>query len=341
MFRLPGLIYRNKFGLPPPPPPGSFTDKSILITGATSGLGFAVALEYVKLGAKSVTITARTQVKGLTAKQAIEVQTGTTGKDIVKVMELDMSTFAGTKTFADKVKSEVQEIDVVLLNAGIFNTKWKIGEEGYEETIQVSVLSTTLLGLLLLPWMKKVGGGKAHLGFVTSGNHRRVSVKTWPKENILEHFSKEENWPAGNPNMYGLSKLLVQYAVREITKLSMSSNGSPEVIVNPMCPGMVKSELARQHKTNILTSLAIDAIMTFALKTPEGGARTLLYAAMTTPAENGKHITHYQTEEEYELAVEHNILGPEGQQMEAQVWKNICAILGEKVPEVQGMIHPL
>ena len=80
-----------------------------------------------------------------------------------------MSTLAGTKAFADKVREEVKEIDVVILNAGVFNLAFRQAAGGYEETIQVNILSTALLGLLLLPWMKEAGKGKAHLGVVTSG----------------------------------------------------------------------------------------------------------------------------------------------------------------------------
>lgn len=237
MLRLPGFIYRNKFALPAPPPPGSFTGKSVLITGATSGLGFETAVQYVLLGATSVNITARTLAKGRVAKEAIEARTATAGKDVVKLHVLDMSTFAGVKQFANSVTKDVEKIDVVLLNAGVFNTKWKLGEEGYEETIQVNVLSTVLLGLLLLPWVKKAGGGSAHLGFVGSGNHRGVPIENWPKDNVFQHFSKEENWPT-KPNMYSLSKLLVQYCIREIAKLT-----EDKVVVNSICPGKKEQEI--------------------------------------------------------------------------------------------------
>lgn len=125
----------------------------------------------------------------------------------------------------------------MLLNAGLLNTKFQKGKEGYEETIQVNVLSTALLGLLLLPWMKEVGRGKAHLGFVTSGLHKSVSIDQWPQANVLEYFSKSENWPKGG--MYATSKLLEQYVVREIAKLAVGSDGKVEVVVNPMCPGMI------------------------------------------------------------------------------------------------------
>jgi len=334
MLRLPKLIYSNKFLLPSLPPPETFKNKKVLITGASGGLGLATAVHYVDLGASSVIITARTAAKGEAAKATIEAQTSRKGKNIVKFMALDMSTFSSISAFASQLKNQIQEIDIVLLNAGVLNTTFKVGEEGFEETIQVNVLSTALLALLLLPWMKEAGRGKAHLGFVTSGTHRSVAIDAWPEEGVLEWLSKEENWPK---NMYATSKLLEQYVANEIAKLAV---GSPEVIVNPMCPGMVKSDLGRAYKTSALLSFAVDMFMTLAAKTTEGGARSLVLSALTTPEENGKYFTNYQSDEDYKKAVQHNILGPEGQKMQAEVWKEVLHILEENVPEVKEIAHP-
>jgi NAD(P)-dependent dehydrogenase (short-subunit alcohol dehydrogenase family) len=149
-------------------------------------------------------------------------------------MPLDMNTLSSTEAFASQLKSEIKEIDIVLLNAGALNTTHSLSEEGYEQTIQVTVLSTALLALLLLPWMKVAGKGKAHLGFVTSGRHRTVSIDAWPKYNVLQWLSTKENWPA---SMYATAKLLEQYVANEIAKLVVGTDGKPEVIVNPMCPG--------------------------------------------------------------------------------------------------------
>lgn len=142
----------NKWFPPPLPPADSFKDQTILITGATGGLGLEAAIHYVQLGASTVIITARTLSRGPTTKATIEARTGKTG--VVQVRELDMSTFAGVKTFVDGLKEEVKTIDVVLLNAGVYKTTYDLSPNGWEETLQVNTLSTILLGLLLLPWMK-------------------------------------------------------------------------------------------------------------------------------------------------------------------------------------------
>ncbi|KAG0646351.1 Short chain dehydrogenase atnD [Hyphodiscus hymeniophilus] len=325
------FIFRNKFGLPSLPPSGTFKHSTILITGATGGLGLATAVHFINLGATSVIITARSNAKGEAARASIETQTGTVGKGIVKVMLLDMSTLASTKQFADQIKREVKTIDYLLLNAGLLNTTFQQGQEGFEETIQVNVLSTALLGLLLLPWIKEAGKGKAHMGFVTSGLHRSVDIGTWPQNDVLGFFSKPQNWPKGG--MYGTSKLLEQYVVNEIAKLAVGKDGKAEVIVNPMCPGMVKSDLGRQYKTGAVASFGVDMIMNIIAKSTEGGARTLVLAALAK--ENGEYITHYQSDADYKIAAEESVFGAKGQKMQAEVWKEVLAVLEMEVPEVR------
>lgn len=171
MLRFPKLVYNNKFSLPSLPPPGTFDGQTILITGGSTGIGLATAVHFVNLGASLVIITARSIENGEAAKISIIAQTSCS-EGVIKVMKLDMSTFAGTRDFAEQIKSTLKNIDYVLLNAGTLNTKFALGKEGYEETNQVNALSTGLLGLLLLPWIKEAGRGKAHMAFVTSGLHR-------------------------------------------------------------------------------------------------------------------------------------------------------------------------
>ncbi|KAA8565042.1 hypothetical protein EYC84_010805 [Monilinia fructicola] len=317
MLSLLSTIWNNKFNLPPLPPPNTYSGKSILITGATSGLGYATAVHFVRLGAKSVVITGRSLEKGEQAKAGIEAETSTIGKNIVKVMELDMSTFESIKVFADKVIKDVKEIDF----------------EGYETMIEISVLASSLLALLLLPWMKEVGKGNAHLGIVTSGLHRNIQISNWPKDNVLKYWSLKENWKSGQSG-YALSKLLQQYAVNEIAKLALGTNERPEVIVNSICPGMVKSNLGREYNTNMAMRTIISLWSNLACKTTEGGARTYVLAALTSPSEHGTHYTNYESEEKYKNSVKHNILGKEGQAMQKQVWKEIMRIIGEKYPTV-------
>jgi NAD(P)-dependent dehydrogenase (short-subunit alcohol dehydrogenase family) len=227
MLKLPITFFKNKFSLPPLPPPGSLNGQHVLITGGNCGLGLATAVHCINLGASSVIITSRDAAKGEAAKASIAAQTQ--GRSVVEVMYLDMSTFAGVREFAEKVKEKVRCIDTVFLNAGVQNVSGSVSKEGWENTLQVNVLSTALLALLLLPWMKTAGKGKAHLAFTGSGMHRGVDVgpkSGWPQHDVLKYWNTKENFKkAGGTTMYSNSKLLLMYTMREIAKLAMGSDG--------------------------------------------------------------------------------------------------------------------
>jgi NAD(P)-dependent dehydrogenase (short-subunit alcohol dehydrogenase family) len=92
------------------PPGTSFAGKSVIVTGATSGLGLEAAIIYVQLGAETVHITARNAARGAQAKATIEERTGK--KDIVQVRVLDMDTFEGVKQFVNGLKKDVKSIGI-------------------------------------------------------------------------------------------------------------------------------------------------------------------------------------------------------------------------------------
>jgi NAD(P)-dependent dehydrogenase (short-subunit alcohol dehydrogenase family) len=205
----------------------SFEGQSVLITGTTGGLGLETAIHYVNLGANPVHITARSAVRGAETQKVIEQRTGKKG--IIRVWVLDMDTFAGVQGFMEAWKNDVKEIDIVLLNAGTHPFVYQESPEGWEMGLQVNTLSTTLLGLLMLQWMRlvKKQGQTQHLGFVGSGSHFDlvdISSPTFPKQNALQFCNQRQNYPGGRPQ-YGTSKLFQQYAVLEIAKLALDSNG--------------------------------------------------------------------------------------------------------------------
>jgi len=208
------------------PPSLSFAGQAVLITGGSTGLGLETAIHYVALGASPVIITARNAARGSEAVATIEARTGKKG--IVQVRSLDMDSFSEVKKFVEGLENEVETIDIVLLNAGCFTVDYKLSADGWEQDLQVNTLSTALLALLLLPWMRAVKGpGKVqHLGIVGSGNHTKVDIKApeFPKLDVLKYFNDQKHYKGSQPT-YALSKLLVQYAALEFAKLAMQPDG--------------------------------------------------------------------------------------------------------------------
>jgi len=330
-----GAIYAKWY--PPIIPHGtSFEGQSVLITGATSGLGLETAIHYVQLGAAHVYITARTVSKGQEAVSTIEARTGK--KDMVKFLELDMDTFSGVVSFVETVKSKIEEIDTVILNAGLRLTSFELGYEGWEQTLQVNVLSTVLLALLLLPWMKtaKPKTGKLqHLDWVGSGLHTVIDIKQpqFPKTDVFKYFNQPEHFEGATT--YALSKLFVMYGAAEIAKLTTNSDGSPTIIVNTMCPGIVRTSLARNYTSFLFQRILIPVFLGAFSKTAEQGSRTLVLSSLAGPEKHGEFIRYYGNPEEYVRAAKPVLSDPEGVKMQAEVWGEMLDILDAKVPGVK------
>ena len=105
-----------------------------------------------------------------------------------------------------------------------------------ERTIQINTIGTTLIGLLLLGWMRGARHDRsspAHLVFLSSREHLYPNLDQltrWSQQEdgILREVCNRDNWPGGfwdaEPN-YANSKLLVMYAIEEISRLARGPDG--------------------------------------------------------------------------------------------------------------------
>lgn len=202
----------------------SFSGQAILITGGNSGLGLAAAIHYLQRGASTVIITTRNAARGAAARETIESVTGKKG--IVQVRILDTNTFASVKDFVDGLQKDVKRIDIVLLCAGCVEFTYTKSPDGWETDLQINTLSTTLLSLLLLPWMRSIQRGVQHLTIVGSSSHREVDIlaSSFPKCQVLKYWNDENNYKPAQGS-YTISKLLLHYAALEIAKLAENGDG--------------------------------------------------------------------------------------------------------------------
>jgi NAD(P)-dependent dehydrogenase (short-subunit alcohol dehydrogenase family) len=259
----------------PKDPVTSFAGKTILITGANVGLGFYAATKFVALGASSLIIGVRDLKKGNRAKEAIEEKTGR--KDVIKVWQVDMLKFESVKAFADKVSTEVDKLDVVELNAGMIDKDYGLSPEGWEQTLQVNVLSTALLALLLLPKLRssRSGDEPTHLSIVGSGSHVTVREEPFKTDGkLLEWLGRKEDY--NGQKQYAISKLLVEWVTKELAAIMTEPSGKVPVIVNSLCPGFCKSDLARSYTGSWINWIGAKIFYGLFARTSEEGSRTLV-----------------------------------------------------------------
>ena len=230
-------------------PTAGFSGKTVVVTGASTGLGFEAAAMFAELDAK-VILAVRNIRKGEVARDRIQARTKNRN---IEVWELEMANYASITNFASRVGKELPRLDVAVLNAGIVVNDYTIGPEGWESMLQVNVLSTALLGLLLLPRLEasKVTKDDApHLVIVTSEAHRWLEASDLPNPseyggNILRAINaKPSDGKQWNPFLqHATTKLLALYVSCSIADLSNQRNGDMGPIVTAICPGACKSEL--------------------------------------------------------------------------------------------------
>ncbi len=125
-------------------------EATILVTGATDGLGKRVAQE---LAAKGTTVLVHGRSPGR-LEATLEELRGQTSSQKVGSYLADLSSLAAVRDLAERILSDYDRLDVLVNNAGIIVQERKESDEGYELTFAVNYLSHFLLTNLLLPLLK-------------------------------------------------------------------------------------------------------------------------------------------------------------------------------------------
>ncbi len=125
-------------------------EATILVTGATDGLGRRVARELAAKDA-AVLLHGRSPER---LDATLEELRSQTGSEKVNSYLADLSSLAAVRDLAERILSEHDRLDVLVNNAGIIARGRKESADGYELTFQVNYLSHFLLTRLLLPLLK-------------------------------------------------------------------------------------------------------------------------------------------------------------------------------------------
>src|SRR5215210_6506534 len=125
-------------------------EATILITGATDGLGRSVAQELAAKGA-TVLLHGRNVERLRAALDGVREETG---NEKLRYYLADLSSLETARDLAERIILEHDRLDVLVNNAGVISTERRESEDGYELTFAVNYLSHYLLTRLLLPLLK-------------------------------------------------------------------------------------------------------------------------------------------------------------------------------------------
>lgn len=184
-------LYRHLF-TKLPNPGRKFADQIIIVTGSNTGLGLEAARHFVRLNAAKVILAVRSVAKGEEA--AASILESEKRPDVVEVWELDLASYESTKRFASRAKKELQRLDVIVSNAGVYMYDFEMAGRD-ELTITVNVVNTFLMGIMLLPKLRETSvehHKETVLTFVGSFVHHLTTFPESDAENIFQDLSNEK-----------------------------------------------------------------------------------------------------------------------------------------------------
>ncbi|CAG9998327.1 unnamed protein product [Clonostachys byssicola] len=266
-------------------PSADCSGKTVLVTGANSGLGFEAACHFVRLGAK-VILGCRDMERGAHAKAAIEMSVLQASEGVVEIWQVDLASFASVRAFCTRA-AELDRLDIIVANAGIQLGHFHVAE-GYERQVTVNAISTFLMAVLLLPVLKRSAaahGSQARITIVGSNAQRWTSIRHDDTNPIFESMRGGQNMQM----RYGVSKLLILLATRELAdRIANKLDMQHLVTVNIAEPGLCKSQLFREAV--FPTSWLMAVLVPLLGRTSEMGSRCLVHAATAGEDTHGKYL---------------------------------------------------
>ena len=203
-------------------------DKTVAITGATSGLGRATALQLAQKGA-SVVIIARSNTKANEIIKEIEKEGGK-GQSIIS----DLSSMKDTKEAADSIAKVVDRLDVLINNAGAHFPNYIETSEGFESTLALNYLSPFLLTHHLIEKMEQTASeyGEARIINISSVMHK--APINW------DDLNYKDTTYSSTSAYYQSKHLLTSFTYYLSRQLKETG-----ITVNCIHPGFVKTTLSQ------------------------------------------------------------------------------------------------
>ncbi|KAI1886012.1 hypothetical protein AGOR_G00209660 [Albula goreensis] len=243
--------------------------KTVLITGANTGIGKETAKDMAQRGAR-VVMACRDLTRA--EKAAADIRQST-GNGNVVVRHLDLASLYSVRQFAKEYLVTEERLDILINNAGVMMCPKWLTEDGYETQLAVNHLGHFLLTNLLLPKLK------------LSSPSRVVNVSSIAHRGGKIHFDDLcfDKMPYNSLVSYRQSKLANVLFSRELAHRLRGTG----VTSYSLHPGVIRTELSRHVETWFpLLKALLTAPSILLMKTPREGAQTSIYCAVTDGLED-------------------------------------------------------
>lgn len=268
-------------------------DKTVIVTGASAGIGAAAARKFAKAGA-TVAVVGRSTEKTTAVAREIGA----------KPYLVDFARLADVRRLADDLRADFPVIDVLAHNAGLAPGKPSLTEDGYEKTFQVNYLAPFLLTNLL--WDRLTASPDARVISTSSMAHRFGRIDLANLSGLPARYT--------TTRVYGTWKLGNILFTRELARRAKGTS----ITASAFHPGPVASEFFREDPVmrRIVTSRLGKAV----LVTPDQGADPMLHLATVADAQsvNGAYFHRMKRREPKGV----------GRELERELWDRSAALLG-------------
>jgi retinol dehydrogenase 12 len=251
--------------------------KTVLITGATAGIGRITARELASRGAR-VIFVARSREKADQTREWLHARTGASAE----VVLADLSSLAQVRSVARQVASRPEGLDVLVNNVGAVFGKRSESADGIEMTFALNHLAPFLLTNLLLPVLRRAPEPR----IVTVSSRAHVGAEM--RFDDLEGRARYRGWAA-----YGHSKLANLLFTYELARRLEGSG----ITANALHPGFVASEFGKNNGGFLRVAMAI--AQRLGAVSVEEGARTSVYLASSDEVKgvSGRYFVKCRPEE--------------------------------------------
>jgi NAD(P)-dependent dehydrogenase (short-subunit alcohol dehydrogenase family) len=234
-------------------------EKVVVLTGGTSGIGEAAALQLAALGARLV-LVARDPQRAEATLQRLKPGVKHTAHIA------DLSRLAEIQRVAQEIAAAEPRIDVLINNAGVMSAERQLTADGLELTFATNHLAYFILTHALLP--RLIASAPARIVNTASEVHRGAHLD-------LADLQSEKRY--SSYGVYGKSKLANVLFTRELAR-RLSTTG---VTVNCLHPGVVASRFAQPRNGQGGDSSAASYLASQGIA-PEKSAEAIVYLA-TSP----------------------------------------------------------
>lgn len=248
------------------------TGKTVLITGANSGIGFQAARELARHGAQ-VLLGVRDVTKGEAARSKILAETP---QAQVAIVPLDMASLASIRGFAGDFVSSGNRLDVLVNNAGVMALpKREQTTDGFERQFGTNHLGHFALTGLLMPALLRAETPRVVT--VASLAHRNGKME-WDNLQAEKSYSA---WGA-----YNMSKLANILFARELDRRAREAHS--RLVSVAVHPGVSQTNISA-HGTDLKTTI-FRIFGGLFVQNDEMGALPTLYAATAPEIQGGQYI---------------------------------------------------